>query len=153
MAATGLDVFDRTLQETHIWLNDVMDRMGVPADRRDEMLRRRAYQALRAVLVTLRDRLTVDLAAALAAQLPLLLRGVFYEGFEPSRMPETYRDLEEFERRVAEYAHGADLNPREVVPMIFGVMNDHLSEGLIDKVVQALPKPLRRRWPERAAPA
>jgi uncharacterized protein (DUF2267 family) len=149
MSATGLDVFDTTLQETHHWLNDVMDAMGVPEERRDEDLRRRAYQALRCVLVTLRDRLPVDLAAALSAQLPLLLRGVFYEGFEPSKMPAAYREQGEFERRVAEYSHRHDLNPQEAVPLVFGVLNERLTEGLVHKIYEALPKPVRNRWPER----
>ena len=42
--------------------------------------RQDAYRAVRGVLHTLRDRLPVEESAQLAAQLPTLLRGVFYEG-------------------------------------------------------------------------
>ena len=39
------------------------------------------------MLHTLRDRLTVDVAAKLAAQLPTLIRGIYYEDWDPSRTP------------------------------------------------------------------
>jgi uncharacterized protein (DUF2267 family) len=81
MSATGLDVFDQTLQKTNIWLKEIMDDLGPD--------RQRAYHALRAVLHTLRDRLTVEEAAHLSAQLPLLVRGIYFEGWHPrtSRPP------------------------------------------------------------------
>ena len=28
MSATGLDVFDKTLQSTNIWLGEIMEKMG-----------------------------------------------------------------------------------------------------------------------------
>jgi hypothetical protein len=39
MSATGLEVFDSTLQKTNIWLKELMEEMGLD--------RRKAYQALR----------------------------------------------------------------------------------------------------------
>jgi hypothetical protein len=98
MATTGLDTFDRSVQKSNEWLKDLMERLGT-----DD--RRYAYRVLRAHFHLLRDRLTVDEAAQLAAQLPHLLRGVFYEGWDPSRTPETYRHREEFLSRLAGRAH------------------------------------------------
>ena len=43
--------------------------------------RRSAYRALRSVLHVLRDRLTPEQAVHLGAQLPLLVRGIFYDGW------------------------------------------------------------------------
>ncbi|WP_342235689.1 DUF2267 domain-containing protein [Inquilinus sp. OTU3971] len=73
MSATGLEVFDKTLQTTNIWLNEIGETLGPD--------RQRCYQALRAVLQTLRDRLSVESAAHVSAQLPMLVRGIFYDGW------------------------------------------------------------------------
>ena len=77
MSATGLDVFDRTLHKTNLWLNDVMQELG--ADNRHQ-----AYRALRATLHALGDRLTIDEVADVGAQLPMLIRGFYYVGWDPS---------------------------------------------------------------------
>jgi uncharacterized protein (DUF2267 family) len=77
MSATGLDVFDKTLQTTNIWLNEICDTLGPD--------RRVAWKVLSVVLHKLRDRLPVPLAAHLGAQLPLLVRGVFYDQFQPEK--------------------------------------------------------------------
>ena len=65
MSTTGLDVFDKTVQTTNIWLDDIMERMGPD--------RHVAWHILGAVLRVLRDRLPLDDAAHLGAQLPLLV--------------------------------------------------------------------------------
>lgn len=77
MSERSLRVFDRTLQKTNLWLGDVMAEL-------DTEDRHQAYSALRATLHALRDRLTVDEAAQLAAQLPLLVRGIYYENWRPA---------------------------------------------------------------------
>jgi uncharacterized protein (DUF2267 family) len=73
MSATGLEVFDETLQKTSIWLKEIEQAIGPD--------RHRAYHALRAVLHCLRDRLTVNEAAQLADQFPMLIRGIYYEAW------------------------------------------------------------------------
>jgi uncharacterized protein (DUF2267 family) len=59
MSATGLDAFDKTLQTTNIWLQEIMEELGPDGQR--------AYKVLRGVLHALRDRLTIDEAAHLGA--------------------------------------------------------------------------------------
>ena len=76
MSATGLDVFDETIHKTNSWLKEISEALG--SDRRG------AYRALRAVLHALRDRLTVDEAAHLGDQLPMLVRGIYYEAWRPA---------------------------------------------------------------------
>ena len=78
--ATTIKAFDTTLQLTYAWLHELAEQMGTQD-------RHRAYHALWAVLHALRDRLTVEEVAALGAQLPLLVRGIYYEGWHPGNKP------------------------------------------------------------------
>src|SRR5437764_14088956 len=95
--ADTLDVLERSTQKTHEWLNDFAVELGVAGEERE------AYRLLRGFLHTLRDRLTVGEAVDLAAQLPVFLRGVFYDGWVPDRVPQTYDDVGTFLRRISEH--------------------------------------------------
>lgn len=79
MSASGLDVFDKAFQTTNIWLDEIQAQIGPD--------RRLAWKVLSVVLHKLRERLPLDLAAHLGAELPLLIRGVYYNRFEPSKQP------------------------------------------------------------------
>ena len=142
MSATGIKAFDATLQTTHIWLDELM------RDLHWEGERQRAYQALRAVLHALRDRLPVENAAHLAAQLPMLVRGFYYEGWVPSRTPVREHTADEFLNHVSEAfqldGHEVAL---DITQAVFGVLCRHLSEGEIEKVKKVLPKGIRDIWP------
>jgi uncharacterized protein (DUF2267 family) len=94
MAPSRVDIIDRSSEKAHIWVNDMAAELGT-ADRQA------AYRTLRAFLHVLRDHLSVDEAAQLAAQLPLLARGIFDENWDPSATPQRYRDPAEFLERVA----------------------------------------------------
>ena len=78
MSMTGLEVFDTTLQKTNEWLDEIMDELALQD-------RHTAYVALRGTLHALRDRLPVQEAVHLGAQLPILVRGFYYEGWRPVR--------------------------------------------------------------------
>lgn len=150
MSNTGLPIFDETIRQTNSWLNDILDHIGSEEwshDDRTEEHRRRAYNALRAVLLTLRDRIPVELAAHLSAQLPLLVRGTFYEQYRPAHQPLDYREVGAFYAHVDEasepqFHFGAVDSTRAV----FAVLSKHLPEGIIAKVREALPKDVRQAW-------
>jgi len=139
MSANGLDVFDRTLETTHIWLNEIMADLGPD--------RQIAWKVLSTVLHKLRDRLPIGLAAHLGAQLPLLVRGVYYDQFEPSRLPTECNSQEEFVAEVAEWLQDTrPVDPEAAVRSVFGVLSRHISEGQANKVREALPRGLRQSW-------
>ena len=82
MTELGFPVFDATVQKTSHLLKHIEGAYGWPKQRRNQ-----SYAALRSVLQTLRDRLTVEETAQLAAQLPMLVRGLYYEGWNPTVVP------------------------------------------------------------------
>ena len=146
MASSGLAVFDTTLQKTNAWLKEVMDELG-SSDRHQ------AYLALRAVLHALRDRLTVEEVAQLGAQLPMLVRGFYYEGWDPTGKPVKERRKEDFLRHIHNYfkttRYGEpNVDPEQVARAVFRVLARRVSAGEIEDVVRILPTELRGLWPE-----
>ena len=141
MTQTTLAPFESTIQTTNIWLNDILDRLGW----RDQ---HRAYHALRAVLHALRDHLPVDHAAALAAQLPMLVRGFYYEGWHPHGKPVKERHKEEFLAHIAmAFRDDSDVvDPERVTRAVFNVLSKHVSSGEIESVKRSLPTELRSLW-------
>jgi len=140
MSDTGITAFDRTIHTTNIWLHDLMDRLGWPD-------KHRAYHALRAVLHALRDRLSVDQAAALGAQLPMLVRGFYYEGWHPHGKPIKERKKEEFLAHIATaFPHDPLVNPEAVTRAVFEVIAKHVTLGEIEHVKITLPGEIRFLW-------
>lgn len=140
MAFTGLEAFDTTVQESNIWLKDIMEEEGWQD-------RHRAYLALRSVLHLLRDRLTVDEAAHLGAQLPMLIRGIYYEGWDPNENPRK-RGKESFLSYVsAAFKNDPDINPEGVIRTVLAVISQHVTEGEIRDIKNSLPEDLRQYWP------
>lgn len=140
MSATGLDVFDKTLQTTHIWLDEIMAELGPD--------RRLAWHVLGAVLRTLRNRLTTDLSAHLGAELPLLVRGTYYEQYRPAEQPDVTRSLDEFLHRVQTQLNGArPVNTHTAVSCVFGVLSRHIDAGQSAKTRHSLPEEIRALWP------
>lgn len=99
------------------------------------------YQVLRAWLHTVRDWLPVDSAAHLTAQLPALLRGIYYEGWTPSRVPARY-DASEFTER---FAHAAGISPSDVnvaATAVTRALHGLFSAGQLDHALSQLPQPI-----------
>jgi uncharacterized protein (DUF2267 family) len=146
MSATGLAVFDKTLQTTNIWLDEIMERVGPD--------RQVAWKVLSTVLHKLRDLLTVESAAHLSAQLPLLVRGVYYDQYEPARQPVKCRTREEFVAEVAEWlADIRPVDPETAIVAVFDVLSRHLDRGQVQKIQGVLPEPIRAIWLGAEQPA
>jgi uncharacterized protein (DUF2267 family) len=142
-----LAILDRSIQKTNVWLRDVNYELQWFTFQRD-------YLALRAVLRALRDRLSIPEVAQLGAQFPIFIRGIYYEGWNPSRTPTKSRGKELFLRQVrAEFAHtrNPDVDAEEITRAIFRVLNKHISKGEIEQVKALLPRELREFWPEAQA--
>lgn len=142
MSSTGIKIFDTTLQKTFVWLHAIMDETGVENSQQ-------AYSALRAVLHAIRDRLMVDEAMHLGAQLPMLIRGFYYEGWTRSGKPLKYRHKEDFVAEVSKNLPGLSDDDMELtIRAVFKVLTHQITGGEIDQVKQQLPAGVRELWKE-----
>jgi uncharacterized protein (DUF2267 family) len=139
--ATSLELFEATLQKTDIWLSHLMRLL--PTDDRHV-----AYLALRATLHALRDRITVEEVAQLGAQLPMLVRGFYYEGWDPTSKPLKIRHREQFlDRITTEMAYTGGKDPDEVARAVFTLLVQRISDGEIEDIKHVLPTDIRDLWP------
>lgn len=133
MSEQGLEVLETTYQKTHEWIARIAQALHI--DKGD------AYKALRAVLQTLRDRL------------PLLLRGLYYEGWKPSQVP-VKMSAQEFLQAVQEkIVSDRVIDPVRTTESVLLVTTSHVSADELDKIMRILPKDLQALWPseQRAA--
>jgi putative phosphoribosyl transferase len=141
MSFTGLEVFDTTQQKTNEWLQQIMEEAGAAS-------KQEAYAILRATLQTLRDRLPLEETAHLGAQLPMLIRGIYYEGWRPGLEVAKMHRQEFFDAVLARLARTAleNSDPEPAVRAVFHALSRNLSPGEIQKIIHVLPGDLRDLW-------
>ncbi|SMF79845.1 Uncharacterized conserved protein, DUF2267 family [Tistlia consotensis] len=144
MSGCGLHVFDGALQDANLWLKAVMTHLDTP----DAQL---ALTALRGTLHALRDRIGPENAAHLGAQLPTLVRGLYYEGWHPDRAPSRERHKQAFVEHVRrDMPDRLPLDAEAAARAVCFVIWEKLDPGAVCKLMHILPEELHDLWPERA---
>ncbi|MCC6947381.1 MAG: DUF2267 domain-containing protein [Bradyrhizobiaceae bacterium] len=147
MSATGFDSIDHTIQLTHIWINEIDKSLGWEN-------KPRAFRLLRSVLHALRDWLPVNEAADLAAQLPTLVRGIYYDQWRPAAVPVKERSRDSFLARVdRDFRTDPIDDTAAAVTAVFRLLSEKVTAGEISDVRNALPADLRALWPAPAKAA
>jgi uncharacterized protein (DUF2267 family) len=143
MSNTGFAPFTTTVDKTNKILHEIEDALGWPRMRRNQ-----SYAALRGVLHAVRDRLTIEEAAQFGAQLPMLVRGIYYEGWDPTRVPvKMHRD--EFLRHVRqEFPYDVPDGIDAVVRTVLGTLRHHITDGEWADIRSAMPKDLATLLPQ-----
>ena len=140
MNLTTFAPIDTTLHTTDLWLCDLMEDLGWQD-------RSRAYRALQIVLHALRDRLPLEAVAALGSQLPLLVRGIYYEGWSPSETPLQESDKEGFLSQIATaFKNDPEVDPERVARAVFMVLKRYATSGQIRNEGLILPPEIRVLW-------
>jgi uncharacterized protein (DUF2267 family) len=135
--------FDKTLQTTHRWLNEL--KFVAALDNEDQ-----AYSVLRVVLHALRDRMPVDEAVQFGAQLPMLVRGFYYDGWKPSATPKRHRTVEAFAASLQPFPmKDSGLSPEKALRSVFLMLDHRISDGELADVRATLPEELRALWPRQ----
>jgi uncharacterized protein (DUF2267 family) len=131
------------VQQMQQWLKELRDN----SDLIDEV---EALSVLRNVLHQLRDRLTPEEAVELGAQLPVIVRGIYYEGWRPSRTPEKVRSKQAFLDEVTMKLLPRRLPPEPIVKDVFALIAHHCDPGEVGDVICQLPAELKELWPDSA---
>jgi uncharacterized protein (DUF2267 family) len=136
---TDAGLFDVGVREAHEWIADVARETAL-----DE---RGALTALRAVLRALRDETTARQNGHLAAEMPTLIRGLFFEGWDPGRPRTVDHDRAGFLNRVRAYA-GTDDPGFDVANATRGVFRvlERRIPGPMAQIARMLPRELRALW-------
>lgn len=138
---SNVSTIDRNLEVTNTWLKEISEELhGIE--------REEAWKRLGAVLQTMRDRITVDEAANFAAQLPLLIRGHYYEGWKPESTPKKWRSKDEYFTAVNEKIGKPEpIDAEETVRAVLKVTARHIDDGEVQKVKEMHNKEMWELWP------
>ncbi|TCU76478.1 uncharacterized protein (DUF2267 family) [Bradyrhizobium sp. R2.2-H] len=135
--STGVTALDHSVQEINVWLKAIDEQLALEN-------RHQAYSALRAVLHALRDRLPPEVVVKLGAQLPIMVRGIYYEGWRLAATPTKERHIEEFAAHVAkELPPQFPLTALGAARGVYAVLWEKLDPGEFEKLMAHLPAALR----------
>lgn len=141
MSTHGLEMLDHTSQLTHSWINELDRELGWNN-------KPRTFRLLRAVLHALRDCLPLTEAAQFSAQLPTLLRGVFYEQWRPEQQSAGRWTLDRFLIRLNSSFPNDPVEEgmADAAITTFDLLARKISPGEIEDVLGALPPGIRNLW-------
>lgn len=144
MQTTEIRSINHTVEETRAWLDELVGHE--PFGNEDQ-----AYSGLRAVLHAIRDNLTAEEAAHLGSQLPMLVRGFYYEGWRPALAPNKERDQDAFLQHVQSSLSGGGqggtgMDPAAATRAVTRLLNAHLTSGQIRHVRQQLHGSVEELW-------
>ena len=138
---TKAAALDTSLYRTQEWLHEIGQALGSDNDRA-------AYAALRATLHAVRDRLPPELVAHLGAELPMLVRGIYYEGWHPSAVRlKAAHQADFFDSIAAELLGHDELEDVEAAAAaVLRVIDRRIAAGQVARVLDALPEKVRLLW-------
>ena len=132
--STGVDAFDTTVQKTINLLNDISSEFGWPEERRHQ-----SYSALRSVLHVVRDRLVVAEAANFAAQLTILVRGVYYENWKPESVPRKMHREEFLAEIQKQFQYSVEGGPERLVNGVLSALSRHIEPRALENIRKEMP--------------
>lgn len=141
---SGHHSFDHAVNEGNIWLHKISERLHFEDQAH-------AYAALRATLHVLRDRVSAQSAVHLSAQLPMVVRGLFFEGWKLTASPSDHDTVDAFCGHVTDNLPPKfPMDGKTVTEGVFDVLWDEIDPGETAKIIDQLPPRLRALWPRDA---
>lgn len=132
---------EKYMINTRQWIDEIS--VFLKAEKRKDL----AWNTLRAILHAIRDRLTYEEVFHLSAQLPILIRGLYFEGYQFSGKPEKFH-VDELEKRIEQVLGATNISAEQAFKAVLRVLYHHVSEGQLEDMYKAMPKDIRRLWDE-----
>ncbi|WP_138429875.1 DUF2267 domain-containing protein [Fodinibius saliphilus] len=107
-----------------------------------------SWNVLKVVLHSLRDRLPVEETFHFSAQLPLLIRGAFFEGYRVTGKPEKFHKSEIEKRLTKVLPPTLKIDARDAFKAVLLVLHDHVSTGELEDIYENMPKDIKQLWDE-----
>jgi uncharacterized protein (DUF2267 family) len=77
----------------------------------------------------------------------MLVRGFYYEGWQPSRTPTANRHLDAFHQAIRTEMRGyPEVEPDRLMAAVFDLLATHIAAGEVQKVARSLPREIRDLW-------
>jgi uncharacterized protein (DUF2267 family) len=141
-----LHIFDAHVTVGHRWLEELATKLRIPLAEPQ-----RIVLALRAGLHAIRDRLPAGEVLDLGAQMPMLIRGLYIEGWTLRNDPTKIRTRAQLVERVARELRGAArLDPVDVLRAVIELLSEHISAGELADVKATLPRTIAALWEDVA---
>jgi len=133
-------VFQNAVAKANAWISEIANRLK-HNDKAE------ALRALRVVLHALRDRLSIEEAIQLSAQLPLVIRGLYFDGWSPFDAVGSEGGLDSFFAEITEHLPSMTEPERmRAVRVVFDVLAHHISAGEVEDITAVLPASLKQFW-------
>ncbi|MEV4814001.1 DUF2267 domain-containing protein [Micromonospora avicenniae] len=142
MAEQFISAIESSLDKTNLILKDIENAYGWPKEQRNQ-----SYAALRTVLHLLRDRMPVQESVEFAQQLPVVVRGIYFDGWKPSDVP-VKLNREDFLYEVRQgFPYDVEGGTERVVQVVLDTLRRHVTQGEWDDVKDTMPRDLARMMP------
>jgi uncharacterized protein (DUF2267 family) len=136
MREKGLEIIERNVHLTHMWIDDIDTQLNWGNHHK-------SFRLLRGWLHALRDSLPLSEVAHVSAQLPLMVRGLFFEQWRPVA-DRPRMDGESFLNRLDEEVYPDQMeDTAQAATSVFLVFKSHVGEQESNKLLHVLPKGVR----------
>jgi uncharacterized protein (DUF2267 family) len=143
---TAIHELEQGLRDAQGWMNSVALRLN---SKNGNL----AFATLKATLHAVRDQLDPALVAELGSRLPALVRGMYYDGWDPWARRRHASRRAEFTKRVgSEWARAPRIKAERAAKAALEVIFERLPAALMRPVIERLPEDLHELWPDEPAP-
>jgi uncharacterized protein (DUF2267 family) len=125
-------------------LKQLAEELGIPDDRD------RALNVLKAVLHGIRNRITPEQSAQFIAQLPMMIKGIYVDGWQIGKHQKRVATFDKFVEEVYQlgggykgYSFDDVMDAERGIQVVFSVLKRYISEGEFNDILTTMPAELR----------